>query len=88
MIGREGEPPPSPDDAVGLLDPHGIAIEPVPLTQGKESVGAQLLREAHALGADCLVMGAYRHHRLLEMILGGVTRHMLQEADMPLFLMH
>jgi nucleotide-binding universal stress UspA family protein len=88
MIDREGEPPPSPDDAVGLLDPHGIAIEPVPLTQGKESVGAQLLREAHALGADCLVMGAYRHHRLLEMILGGVTRHMLQEADMPLFLMH
>ena len=88
MVGRKGEPPASPDDAIALLDPHGITVEPVPLTRGAESVGAQLLHEAHALGADCLVMGAYRHFRLIEMILGGVTRHMLQEADMPLFLMH
>jgi nucleotide-binding universal stress UspA family protein len=87
MVGSEGQPP-APDDAVALLDPHGIDVEPVLLTRGPDSVGAQLLREAHARGADCLVMGAYRHHRLLELILGGVTRDMLGAADLPLFLMH
>lgn len=88
MVGAEGEPPPSADDAIALLDPPGITAEAVPLALGEESVGAQLVGAAHRIGADCLVMGAYRHHRLLEMILGGVTRHMLHAADLPLFTMH
>jgi nucleotide-binding universal stress UspA family protein len=33
-------------------------------------------------------LGAYRHNRLLEFILGGVTRHMLGAADLPLYLLH
>lgn len=88
MVGKEGEPPRSADDVLTLLDPHGITPEPVLLMRGEESVGAQLLREAHRIGADCLVMGAYRHNRLLEIILGGVTRHMLGAADLPLYLLH
>jgi nucleotide-binding universal stress UspA family protein len=58
------------------------------LARSDESVGAQLLEEARAISADCLVMGAYRHGDLIERILGGVTHHMLQAADIPLFLHH
>lgn len=36
--------------------------------------------------ADLLVMGAYAHPRLLEMVLGGVTRDMLAGAEVPLLL--
>jgi nucleotide-binding universal stress UspA family protein len=36
--------------------------------------------------ADLLVMGAYAHPRVLEMVMGGVTRDMLAEAEVPLFL--
>jgi len=78
----------SPDDALALLDPHGIKAGPVLLNRDGESVGAVLLREAHAIGADSLVMGAYRHSHLREMILGGVTLHMLRHADLPAFMLH
>jgi nucleotide-binding universal stress UspA family protein len=43
---------------------------------------------AAAIGTDLLVMGGYSHSRLREMILGGVTRYMLEKAALPLLLMH
>ena len=44
-------------------------------------VGAGLLGAARDFGADLLVMGAYSHSRLRQLILGGVTRHVLENAD-------
>ena len=35
-----------------------------------------------------VVMGAYGHSRLSEMLLGGVTRHSLTDPQMPIFLAH
>ncbi len=55
---------------------------------GREEVGASLLREAHAIGADLLVMGAYAHSRAIEALLGGATRDVLGHADMPVLLHH
>ena len=37
---------------------------------------------------DLLVMGGYTHSRLRQLILGGVTRHMLASADLPVLLNH
>jgi nucleotide-binding universal stress UspA family protein len=81
-------PPRDPEGAVALLEDQGITPEARVLTRGGASVAELLLREAHAIGADCLVMGAYRHSELRELILGGVTRHMLHAADLPLFMVH
>ena len=39
-------------------------------------------------GTDLLVMGAYTHSRMRQLILGGVTRHVLAEATVPLFMAH
>jgi nucleotide-binding universal stress UspA family protein len=33
-------------------------------------------------------MGGYSHSRLREMIRGGMTRHMLEKATLPLLLAH
>ena len=33
-------------------------------------------------------MGGYGHSRLREMMLGGVTRHMLEHATLPLLISH
>jgi nucleotide-binding universal stress UspA family protein len=49
--------------------------------------GAGLLAAANEFGCDLLVMGAYSHSRLRQSILGGVTRHVLEHASIPL-LMH
>jgi protein CrcB len=52
------------------------------------SVGERLLKYAHELGADLVVMGAYAHGEWREALLGGVTRYMLDHADLPLLMRH
>ena len=47
-----------------------------------------MLEEAGKAEADLLVMGAYGHSRLREVVLGGVTRAILGDADVPVFLIH
>ena len=37
---------------------------------------------------EMIVMGAYAHSRFREAVLGGVTRSMLDDASVPLFLAH
>lgn len=60
---------------------HALAIHPGPF-------GQRLLDTTHYLGADLLVMGAYAHQPLREMIFGGVTRHILAHADLPVLMRH
>lgn len=86
-VGADGPPGPS-QELLELLRSNGIAAETVLAHARHESIGAQLLDEAQAIGADCLVMGAYRHGELKERLLGGATRHVLESADIPLFLHH
>lgn len=52
------------------------------------STGEALLDQAHAMRADLLVMGAWGHSRLSELILGGTTRHVLQHAQLPVLMAH
>ena len=71
------------------LEWHGIS--PATRTFDSESrqpVGAPLLKECADAGVDLLVMGAYTHSRMRQLILGGVTRHVLEEAAIPLFMAH
>jgi nucleotide-binding universal stress UspA family protein len=49
-------------------------------------VGAGLLAAAHEFDCDLLVMGAYSHSRIRQMILGGVTRHVLEHAAVPVMM--
>ena len=47
---------------------------------------AGLLAAARDFEADLLCMGAYSHSRLRQLILGGVTRHVLENADIPVLM--
>lgn len=82
---REGATPPQ---LPPILVEHGIAAELHVLRIGRAPFGATLLRKAHELHADLLVMGAYQHSPLREFLLGGVTRHMLNHANLPVLLRH
>ncbi|MCJ8143423.1 universal stress protein [Ancylobacter sp. A5.8] len=53
-----------------------------------EPTATRLVREADQLDADLLVAGAYGHMELMEWLFGGVTRELLQVADLPLLLAH
>jgi nucleotide-binding universal stress UspA family protein len=51
--------------------------------------GARAIRNlAYDCDADLLVMGAYGHSRMREMILGGVTEAMLADCAIPVFFFH
>ena len=49
---------------------------------------AAILARAQALQCDLIVMGAWGHSRLAEMILGGVTRALFRECPLPLLVAH
>jgi nucleotide-binding universal stress UspA family protein len=52
------------------------------------SAAEMLLSRAADLDADLLVMGAYGHSRLRELVLGGATREILGSMTLPVLLAH
>ncbi|MFQ5635228.1 MAG: universal stress protein [Gammaproteobacteria bacterium] len=48
----------------------------------------QLMKVFRDTEADLLVMGAYSRNRLSRILFGGVTKYMLQQADIPVFMLH
>jgi nucleotide-binding universal stress UspA family protein len=55
--------------------------------EGRDT-GGVLIDTADSLEPDLLVMGAWGHSRLSQMVLGGSTREVLQHATFPLLLAH
>lgn len=67
---------------------HGINAELHRLALGSRPFGQVLLTKVHELRADLLVMGAYAHAPLRELILGGTTRYILEHTDIPVLMRH
>lgn len=63
----------------------GLAVE-IRESQGGSAHAIRNL--AYACDADMLVMGAYGHSRVREMLLGGMTEAMVGESAIPVFLFH
>jgi nucleotide-binding universal stress UspA family protein len=77
-------------DLVAYLGRHAIRAthEALPAPGDHSSAGPTLLKYCEERQADLLVMGAYGHSRLREIILGGATRDVLATAKLPLFMAH
>lgn len=69
------------------LSRHGVAPEIRPIG-GWGHIGEALLNEAQKSEAQMIVMGGYGHSRFLEWIMGGVTRRILTDADVPVLIAH
>jgi len=77
---------PNAAEVLPYLALHGITADVSEFAPLNRDVGAGLLEAAGAFGADLLAMGAYSHSRLRELILGGVTRHVLAHAALPVLM--
>lgn len=66
---------------------HGIKAKIVSVA-ARNDAGKALLAAATKAGANLLVMGAYGHSRVRELVLGGVTKHVLQATTLPTLLAH
>jgi nucleotide-binding universal stress UspA family protein len=76
------------DEAAEYLRMHGLNYTERQIDAGGRPVGEVLLDAASGGGADLLVLGGYGHSRLLQMFAGGVTKHVVAHATLPLFLVH
>jgi nucleotide-binding universal stress UspA family protein len=84
VLEREGAEQDPGFHPLDYLRAHGVSAKEERVSVGPMESGRMLLHKAERLSADCLVMGAYGHARVRERILGGATRHVLQNAPLPL----
>jgi nucleotide-binding universal stress UspA family protein len=76
-------------EVLAYLRCHGIGATAQVVAPELRSVGDTLLAAGAEHEAGLLIMGAYSHSRLREMLLGGATRHILKNASTrPVLLAH
>ena len=87
---------------VAYLAGHGVRATSTLLSHAEPSLGERMRRGgvpdvavaeallSHAADsqADFIVMGGYGHSRLWELVLGGVTRTMLETMTVPVLMSH
>lgn len=67
---------------------HGVTCEIREIAPDGRRIGQMLLEEARDVGADLIVMGAYSHSRWRELLLGGVTKYVVEHAELPVLMAH
>jgi nucleotide-binding universal stress UspA family protein len=83
----EGEGSPGSELAAHLRR-NGVQATAATIAAGERSVGAAILAECQGCNADLLIKGAYTRSRLRQVMFGGVTQHILEQAALPVFLAH
>lgn len=83
--GVHGEQPGA--DIALVLARHGVKVEVMP-QHTEIDIGNALLSLAADQNSDLLVMGGYGHSRFREMLLGGVTKTVLQTMTLPVLMSH
>lgn len=81
-------PGPSGEEAARHLRRNGIAVTASTIKPGTHATGEVILDHAAQLGCDLLVKSAYTQSRLRQMVFGGATRHILANANLPVFMAH
>jgi nucleotide-binding universal stress UspA family protein len=84
---KEADADQRPEELAAYLAWHGIKAN-VSKLRTSDNVGASLLSAASRAGADMMVMGAYGHSRMRQMIFGGVTQHVIAHANIPVLMAH
>jgi nucleotide-binding universal stress UspA family protein len=69
------------------LSAHGVKAEVKTLPKN-DGVGEIILQTAEDMGATLVVLGAYSHSRWRELVLGGVTRTVIDKAKLAVLMSH
>ncbi|ALN91240.1 universal stress protein [Lysobacter gummosus] len=70
------------------LERHGVQVKQVRRSAAHASAGCVIVDHAIECNADLIVAGAYSRSRLVEQILGGTTRYLLDNAMCPVLFAH
>jgi nucleotide-binding universal stress UspA family protein len=75
-------------NGVAHLAEHSVAARPLRDVTGDVKAGDIILSRVSDHSADLVVLGAYGHSRMRELVLGGVTRDLLQHMTVPVLMSH
>ncbi len=67
---------------------HGVTAETKLIESDRRATAHQLFAAAQELGADLVVMGSHSHSRTHEMIFGSCTQSALDDAALPVLIVH
>lgn len=83
---RDGQDPGT--DVAEWLSHHGCSVTVSQFPSGGRDVAQCIHDRASEFGADLVVMGAYGHARLIQTVLGGTTRSMTEQTELPILIAH
>lgn len=75
-------------DVKTALERHGVDVDIARMPRSDKGVAQTILDYCEAQDAGLLVMGAFEHSVFKEQLLGGVTRHILEQAQIPVLMSH
>jgi nucleotide-binding universal stress UspA family protein len=75
-------------DVAAWLSHHGCKVTVSQFPSGGLEVAECIHERAKEFGADLVVMGAYGHARMIQSVLGGTTRSMIEQTKLPVLLAH
>ena len=86
--GGAGVPGPTGEQVCRSLQFNGVPARPLTVGLDGRLTGEAILAHANALGCDLLIKGAYTQSRLRQLIFGGTTRYILNNAELPVLMAH
>jgi nucleotide-binding universal stress UspA family protein len=87
-VGQARDDTPEPEAVAEGLRLGGIKATGKTVKRTEDSVGATIMAEARNMGADAVLIGAYSRSRFRERILGGVTRKLIKNTELPIIMVH
>lgn len=87
-IGEVGKDVFSTNDLVKYLKTHNVNAKNINVEKAKISIGETLLEKANELKSDLILIGAYTHSKMRQMVLGSVTKYMLKNTTIPVMMEH
>jgi nucleotide-binding universal stress UspA family protein len=79
---------PTGQDLVQHLRAHDVNAGHGEVGFNSQPIGEQIMHEALQLDAKLLIMGAYGHSRIKQIVLGGATRSVLSAPVLPVLMSH
>jgi nucleotide-binding universal stress UspA family protein len=75
-------------DVATWLARHGVKVTVQRDVAADSDIGNVILSRAADLDVDLIVMGAYGHSRMRELVMGGVSRTLLSTMTVPVLMSH
>ncbi len=75
-------------ELIEYLKWHDVSAEIEKIETSGSNAGEVILNRAGLIKADSLMMGGYGHSRRRELIMGGVTQHIIETATLPVLMAH